>query len=995
MTKVPSFFDRLAGELGYADSGGLLRLDERGDSGAREMALLRVRRHINGITAVYFAGDVPLAYFSERDRIDSSEVALLHKKVWNDSRVPLLFVIDAAQVCVYDAWAEPTDDPGFVDDRTRLIAKLSAVDDLLASLEQFRRSNLDSGAYANPHSERFNVSKRCDSTLLRNLKITRERLIELGLPEDAVHNLLIRSILILHLEHRGILKSDFYEEFKVGGKRLVDLYPDRALTYEAFDRLAEKFNGDLLPVEPFESAVDQAHLSRLRDFLEGGVDIKTGQRMLWPLYDFSIIPIQLISSVYEQLLHATDPKAAKEKGAYYTPFPLAEMMLNEVLPWPAPGEAAPCTKTRIIDPSCGSGVFLVEAFRRLAARERARCESMDSEALAILIRECIFGIDENRLAVRIAAFSLCLALLDEVADRADNSDTLRFPNLTSTTDGRVSNLIAGDAFDTSTRFSQPFALVIGNPPWKRGKLPDSVKSWLDAKGYPAAGEIAQAFMWLARELAPTGQVAMLFPSRWLFNREGPDVQSRRMFFASNYVQTIINFSALVAGKNRLFNANAPAAGIVFDTVRPQHPSPTILHCAPRPGFGAAVPAALLIDGGDVKWIPRDEAERDAVVWKVMYAGSWRDLRFVHRLSSSDGTLNSFISSQSGWVSSRGFQPGGVIPAPEILSKPFVDASRIHRYTAPRTENPSPWPSDGFKRTGDLNVYLGPHILVKEGTVGGRLTAAFVADDCTFRDTITGIHAPGGGESYLKALVVYLNSSLATYYLFMTTGWGIDRKRVKKGEVLSLPGLPMNDPTVVAELSALFDEIADSSDLISDRRVETKVQELVFRVFKVTRNERALIKDMASTSIDYAHRNVRSKSIQPPSRRALEEYADGYLSVFGRMLETGGHGLTATIHDGYSPLKLVSFRFAESSEARGRVDYEVSGAITGILEKLDAKLLQGEGINLFRRRHMKVFEDQAVHIVKPAESRFWTRSAGLHDADETIAQTVAGMADGVS
>src|SRR5207248_1059888 len=115
-------------------------------------------------------------------------------------------------------------------------------------------------------------------------------------------------------------------------------------------------------------------------------------------------------------------KAAKEKGAYYTPFPLAEMMLNEVLPWPAPGDITSSSQPRIIDPSCGSGVFLVEGFRRLAARERIRCASMDSESLAGLMHRCIFGIDENRLAVRIAAFSLCLAILDEIADREDSSD---------------------------------------------------------------------------------------------------------------------------------------------------------------------------------------------------------------------------------------------------------------------------------------------------------------------------------------------------------------------------------------------------------------------------------------------------------------------------------------------------------------------------------------------------------------------------------------------
>ena len=206
---------------------------------------------------------------------------------------------------------------------------------------------------------------------------------------------------------------------------------------------------------------------------------------------------------------------------------------------------------------------------------------------------------------------------------------------------------------------------------------------------------------------------------------------------------------------------------------------------------------------------------------------------------------------------------------------------------------------------------------------------------------------------------------------------------------------MKDEAVIAELSALFDEIAPTRDAASKKKMEAKVEEVLVRVFRITRNERSLIKDLATTSIDYAHRNVRSKSIQPPSRKALEEYADGYLSVFGRMLESGGRGLKATIHDGFSPLRVVSFSFAEDRQEWGEVDYEVNGEISGILAELDKKLLQREGVNLFRRRHMKVFEDRAVHIVKPAEARFWTRSAGLHDADETIAQAVAGMADGVS
>ena len=43
-------------------------------------------------------------------------------------------------------------------------------------------------------------------------------------------------------------------------------------------------------------------------------------------YDFSYIPIETLSVVYEQFLHATGK--AKKTGAYYTPIPLVNFVLD-------------------------------------------------------------------------------------------------------------------------------------------------------------------------------------------------------------------------------------------------------------------------------------------------------------------------------------------------------------------------------------------------------------------------------------------------------------------------------------------------------------------------------------------------------------------------------------------------------------------------------------------------------------------------------------------
>ena len=73
------------------------------------------------------------------------------------------------------------------------------------------------------------------------------------------------------------------------------------------------------------------------------------------LYSFDVVPLEFISSIYEEFVTA--------KGAHYTPGYLVDFMLDEVLPWG--GEQ---WDLKILDPACGSGIFLVKAYQRLIQR---------------------------------------------------------------------------------------------------------------------------------------------------------------------------------------------------------------------------------------------------------------------------------------------------------------------------------------------------------------------------------------------------------------------------------------------------------------------------------------------------------------------------------------------------------------------------------------------------------------------------------------------------
>src|SRR5205085_10633347 len=123
-------------------------------------------------------------------------------------------------------------------------------------------------------------------------------------------------------------------------------------------------------------------------------------------YRFDIIPIELISSMYEEFYNAERSKPEKQ-GSFYTPSSLVEFVLSHTIT-----DEVLEHKPRVMDAACGSGIFLVETFRRLVRHRMKQVgRRLRPNELRKILREQIAGIDINPEAVRVAAFSLYLALL--------------------------------------------------------------------------------------------------------------------------------------------------------------------------------------------------------------------------------------------------------------------------------------------------------------------------------------------------------------------------------------------------------------------------------------------------------------------------------------------------------------------------------------------------------------------------------------------------------
>ena len=313
------------------------------------------------IDAIYFLRDsdgipkIPMIYFSAMDSYNSEKIAELHRLAWNTGEAPLLFVVLPDQLLIYNNYDVPAkrEKNGDYDNAVGLFEKIQMVSDLETQrkqLQQFHRTQIETGEFWRINSERFNIGTRVDTTLIENLKVIRKALlinvkkqakalnINDQLCSEIVHSLLGRSILIKYLEERtdsnnkSVFPENFFDSFLIGANGYTDLLSDKDATYSLFSALERKFNGDIFPVSEYErSLITRDDLIELQQFLLGTSDLATQQIVLWPLYSFNVIPIQLISSIYELFFHLAETDPDKEVGTYYTPYHLVEMLMDEVL----------------------------------------------------------------------------------------------------------------------------------------------------------------------------------------------------------------------------------------------------------------------------------------------------------------------------------------------------------------------------------------------------------------------------------------------------------------------------------------------------------------------------------------------------------------------------------------------------------------------------------------------------------------------------------------
>ena len=471
----------------------------------------------------------------------------LRRYAWS-GQLPVSILTDFEELSVYDTTLEPRHTDKSSVARIKYIDYKDYIKEADYLWETFSKEAVWKGSFDKFAKREKKGSQLVDKSFLKEIELWRDLVAKdiasnnkLNIYElnFVVQKFIDRIIFLRIAEDRGV---ESYETLRSAVKS-PDTYSQ---LLKIFSRADEKYNSSLFDLK--------------KDELSTKIKIsdKTLDRILNNLYypkspyEFSVIGVDILGSVYEQFLGKVirltkggnavieeKPEVKKAGGVYYTPQYIVDYIVKntvgELIEGKTPKDVA---KLKIVDPACGSGSFLIGAYNYLLnwhhkyyvendveKNLKAKKLFKDGEGNYFLstqekkdiLLNNIHGVDIDPQAVEVTKLSLALKMLE-----GENSETINaqyklfadriLPDLSSNikcgnsligsdyySDKQISLL--GDeelrkvnAFDWDKEFPLVFRYggfdaVIGNPPYVRNtSLPQLQKDYFKKKYVSSIGQ---------------------------------------------------------------------------------------------------------------------------------------------------------------------------------------------------------------------------------------------------------------------------------------------------------------------------------------------------------------------------------------------------------------------------------------------------------------------------------------------------------------------------
>ena len=892
-----------------------------------------------GATAVFFeagrdgrpAVAQALVFVSNGSARDQG-FAQLHRRLWSWGGVPLAYRVTPGLVqlfrCAHKADFESQGEVVFKPYKTLKLATEIA-NDPWWDAERLRNGTL----WDDPKVCKTLLSGRqaAQKTLIKEVKLLHAELDAKGiLPKPLRRKLLILSLLIAYLEARKVFEDDYFARFRTGATKFFEVLADGPALVKLLDHLEERFNGNVFTLSEEEGANlrESQQLARFARLVEGKQEAG-GQLTLWQRYSFADLPIELVSHIYQ--LFVTDKAVA-----VYTPPFLVRLMLGESLSWERL-DRLDRENEIILDPACGSGVFLVEAYKRLVLHWRSR-NNWERPGISVLKRLLtrVHGIDREEGAVELAAFSLCLALCDARKPEEIRASVKLFPGL------REKSIHSGCFFEARElgKIKEKIGAVVGNPPFSSSLDTPAAQRSYDRyqEEHGALPDKQLAYLFLHESMgmiAKGGVLALLQQYNFLYNQQS--LGFRRRFIERWDVREILDFIS-VRGLFQKGGADTKVVVVVAEADVPR-PERQILHATFRRSGRVDAEQGFDIDYYDLHWLPRELALANDGVWRSDLLGGGRVLAFADRLKKLR-TLEKFADKQ-GWDYGEGFAEGarGVSrPAAHIVGKPLL-------------------PSDAVTEAGiDVSAIT---VAANKPIEGPRSEKRFTPPMLLVREHMD-LHRGIWSDHYLtykNQLVGFCTGTAGLAELQAVDAWLGSQSRVLRAFVAAISvKLFTQKATTLSGVDILSLPYPERGGL------------------KISVYEQILVDDIVDYYRDLIRLGEDSAAMKEPGFAALPGFNEIYTQQINAVYKK--NQLRALDRQTWPGAICQPFVFG-----KGKVDWTGAEELKGKLDKL---LREQRESGLTITRIARIYDGPCIYLLKPDRLRYWLRSVALRDADETLA-----------
>ncbi len=437
------------------------------------------------------------------------------------AKVPISIVTDFEEFAIYDCTKKPNPTDKASVSRIKYITYKQYLEEFDFIWEIFAKENLPKGRFDKyvQSDTRKKGTTTVDDEFLKSIEqwrlhlarniALRNKSLSVDEINYAVQKIIDRIIFLRMCEDRGI---ELYGNLKKAIERDGVIYQNLFDLYYIAD---DKYNSGLFDFKK-DKITPSLNVDNkvMRDIVED---------LYYPKceYEFSVMPADILGSVYERFLGKTirltkahlakieeKPEVRKAGGVYYTPKYIVDYIVENTVGSLIEGKTPrQVEKIKICDPACGSGSFLIGAYQFLLdwhlkyytanpSKKKKNNPLTPNKNLTTaekkrILTNNIFGIDIDAQAVEVSKLNLLLKALEGETKASINHQLTLFhervlPNL----DQNIkcgNSLISSDfyddqldlfpelikninAFDWEEGFPEIFKnggfnAIIGNPPY--------------------------------------------------------------------------------------------------------------------------------------------------------------------------------------------------------------------------------------------------------------------------------------------------------------------------------------------------------------------------------------------------------------------------------------------------------------------------------------------------------------------------------------------------